>query len=1447
MASKIINIEKDILFNPKQGSIDSQNISKTFGRGEDHIEVHIYDLKNNLLQSILNYDGYTFSNPFTPPSTPLSPTDVEPLMIEGLEGAGERDHITPGPNEAKSGYWFNTGQEKIWISNIPLSANTDLKLSNEINLDPESILKKQGYTTGKYKVKVNIKRKKIFNTNGSPFNIKEISPNRREIRVTTPKIPNNTLSAGVGAFISEIESSIYFKDFHLSFGEDINILGINILLNKNTSKYEVFIKTLDPLPTFISNQNSFSICEYIVDPVKYTVDLGYPETEDNSIPLRGPNTKIDIRLHNSIPSKLKNHNQILEYGVSSSYYHLINKLENEEIPEVDYDFIPMVSESRYESSYHFENFIHFGSATERLKNFEYKIDLIETYNSQSGNLDKVPLSTSSSIRIKNNKEEIEAKKGKILKGFDGYEQFLYYNSGSFASWPKSNVDKPYKLHSVTSSAVKTWLGHEVDTYGDYGGQLLSASLFDSQNNNALKQLIPNHILTNSDNNFYLKFVNMVGQHFDQIWLHIKHLTKIHDTHHTRGISKDLVYFTLKSLGLETFDQFENANLIEYILGEGTQDHRVGELIVGDYLVGGTTNQFFDTQEGIKHYVSASNEGSLPKGQITREIWKRLYHNAPYLLKTKGTERGLRALMNCYGVPSSMLNVKEYGGPTKDKSTYKTFTYDKSSLALKGDSGTEGYFLKTDWSSNLTNALSSSAKTVEFRIKPKRSDSTYHLFSLSGSNAATDPHLVLSPYGGNDISSSGDSPQYGKLDLYINGAITASTNNFPIYNGSFWNIHIGTNGTSGSGGDIHFGAYQSNWLKNTSYYKASVGIETEFIRASVWGDPHYGGIGNSSIYDGTNNDDGVVGGFQIESYSGSQGGAANIYIGGIEPNINSEYNLIDGLRYSGSLQEVRYHFGELLTHDTLVKHSLGPFIYGGNQISSSYETVVARFPLGSNLHKDSSSFHPNIEQNYLKTNKGPEQITNPTFNNLQQNGTTYTVPGWNIQDYLGGNHFSSIPNGIRLHRNINTGASWQLRIFQDLQKVLKIGNTYTLSFEARSTSQIAGFIGKGSSTFVQTGGTTGGTMWSGYNSHTFTTFTSTFLCKYNDSDQKLWFWINSVNPGDFLEIRNVSLFESITSKSSMTTQLWEELDEIHHLPTPDTGIATTSEKVRIDTGIIDDDILSHNVRSETSTLDRQPQDFEDLGVFFSPSTEINEDIIYTLGPFRLDDYIGNPLPSAQTSSIYNELKELKEYYFKKIDNKFNFWDYLKMIQYTDHTLFKLIEQWVPFKTNLKTGLVIEPHYLERSKVKRVLPVFDDAQTAVPGSYNTFDLEFTTHSGSTDKFKGSKLFKIDSDVGGGSMVTTMDFKRTLDGFGSGSKEVQNNKGRRVEQGTNATLDITSLYGFDDDIAQAPIKPYSGSQPQGYKKHTSNTLMGNVQKGRKSNRYYYSLAIGNQNDIL
>ena len=138
----------------------------------------------------------------------------------------------------------------------------------------------------------------------------------------------------------------------------------------------------------------------------------------------------------------------------------------------------------------------------------------------------------------------------------------------------------------------------------------------------------------------------------------------------------------------------------------------------------------------------------------------------------------------------------------------------------------------------------------------------------------------------------------------------------------------------------------------------------------------------------------------------------------------------------------------------------------------------------------------------------------------------------------------------------------------------------------------------------------------------------------------------------------------------------------------------SDKVRIDNGTFDDNFLDPVVSVETSPQDRQPLDFSDLGVFFSPTFEINEDIIYTLGGFRLDDYIGDP--TFYTSGSYPDLKTIKDIYFQKVNNKYNFQDYIRTIQFFDHTLFKMIKDFTPAKANLKTGLVIEPHYLERAK-------------------------------------------------------------------------------------------------------------------------------------------------------
>ena len=143
---------------------------------------------------------------------------------------------------------------------------------------------------------------------------------------------------------------------------------------------------------------------------------------------------------------------VLKYELTSSYNHLLNRLENREIIDIDYDFIRPISESMegIDVPYHFDNFVHFSNAVDRIKNFEYKLKLIELYDAQILNLNDITGDTANLDVIKNNKTTIYKKKEKIIKGFDGYEYFMYYDSGSFASWPKQNSTVPYTLYSVSS-------------------------------------------------------------------------------------------------------------------------------------------------------------------------------------------------------------------------------------------------------------------------------------------------------------------------------------------------------------------------------------------------------------------------------------------------------------------------------------------------------------------------------------------------------------------------------------------------------------------------------------------------------------------------------------------------------------------------------------------------------------------------------------------------------------------------------------------------------------------------------------------------------------------------------------------------------------------------------------------------------------------------------------
>ena len=83
--------------------------------------------------------------------------------------------------------------------------------------------------------------------------------------------------------------------------------------------------------------------------------------------------------------------------------------------------------------------------------------------------------------------------------------------------------------------------------------------YDSNNVNYFKYSVPGYIVDDPDNENYLTFLNMMGQFFDNIWIYVKSITdrNLANNNLNIGVSKDVVYNLLQSLGVSIFNSFSN--------------------------------------------------------------------------------------------------------------------------------------------------------------------------------------------------------------------------------------------------------------------------------------------------------------------------------------------------------------------------------------------------------------------------------------------------------------------------------------------------------------------------------------------------------------------------------------------------------------------------------------------------------------------------------------------------------------------------------------------------------------------------------------------------------------------------------------------------------------------------------------------------------------------------
>ncbi len=802
-----------------------------------------------------------------------------------------------------------------WKNRLP--RNYTSTATKKIFVDIHTDIRQLGFTRGEYKVVYNFLRNLIGTCYGSKLFIKEVSPSRREIKVSLTDINDSKLLKQINDFFIlkdryKKTGNKFYRTYDLNFGNNEIIKVINISRINST---DIGIKLYEPLPNEIELKQQCWLTSEVRLPYVDNISLIPKSISKPKSNLKGPNFNLDNSYNTSTESDFKTWNDLLGSNVNTS----------QQI--IDQYFSGSLTGIKLNIDYcEFENFIHFSSAEERVKNFKYKLELIEYYSSLLSTLSQTTGS------VENNILETVTKRNSIISGFDDFEKYLYFESGSglythhscsISPWPKQQGEqlipltwlqaytlwretnytwvtgateivtspfRPYSLYSISSSVAETY----------YNNLIEDAREFDTANIHALVKAIPEHIRNDELNTQFDIFVNMMGHHFDIPWAYINHLTKksLREEHPQDGMSSDLIYDVAKSMGWNLTNGNQLKHLWQYKLGSDES---------GEYM----------------------QSGSMPSkssNDLTKEVWRRILNNLPYLLKSKGTERSIRALTSCYGVPSTILRIREYGGPKVYNDTPK-YIYDKFTHALQLN---DNRYIQTKWAKTLSSGSYKFPDTITIRFKPHDdSEFDYRYYT---------PHTLLQAGSGSSVrffvnieKTGSQGSQQGNIKFYLSGSrgfINAAINDVCIFDGNFSTLTIRRRNSSDT---ISINNRYDIFLKKPVYGKLVVNHTASLLVS--------GTLGAVS-----------------QSYNTAWATTNNFYLG-------LGANLTNTRNFTGSIQELRF-WNQPLSESIINNHTLSPGSYNGNNATSSYEYLRIRFPFifktnhGLAGSSSLSSVHPN---------------------------------------------------------------------------------------------------------------------------------------------------------------------------------------------------------------------------------------------------------------------------------------------------------------------------------------------------------------------------------------------------------------------------------------------------------------------------------------------------------
>ena len=402
----------------------------------------------------------------------------------------------------------------------------------------------------------------------------------------------------------------------------------------------------------------------------------------------------------------------------------------------------------------FSNFVVFSSIESRLNIFKNKVKTWTTLSSSLSVLNDRYASSLSSSTVypyyTSESNTINAEINDLIQSFDAYESYLF-SSGKYS----------YSLDDasfLSSSYVAT--------------QDVSASLYDKNNRDYLVSNTPEYILNDTNNEEYLTFLSMVGHHFDNIYTYIAALPIERQVQNT--LASSISTNTLKEM--------------LYSFGWNVDD------VIGD----------LDLNDVYLNSLNAGTYNAMSGEQRLQTIWNRILVTLPGLYKTKGTEECVKYLMSCYGLPSSLISIREYGGTDYSDVSEPTYRLDEKTY-MATFSGINDY---------IEGPFPSLTRTVEFKFSV---DS-----NITHSNYVHTNLFNAIPYPYSSSVNSAWSIGVQKLPGQYLGTVTfqmgsgstgvsLESDSLPIYNGEIFSVMVRRNDV-----DANFEVTSSNNDYPTKY-------------------------------------------------------------------------------------------------------------------------------------------------------------------------------------------------------------------------------------------------------------------------------------------------------------------------------------------------------------------------------------------------------------------------------------------------------------------------------------------------------------------------------------------------------------------------------------------------------------------------------------------------------